>query len=124
MTPPIYSRIAFLLAGFFLFTFLSCQNGPAATPAAAKDSMPGAIPPAPGAHAGAVSGAGAAKETRQDLRQLHLSFAIPKDPSCGMPLTAGLEDTLRYKGKLYGFCSKECKEAFLKDPAAALAGAK
>ena len=39
-----------------------------------------------------------------------------KDPACGMPLTAGLEDTTRYKGKLYGFCSKECKEEFLKNP--------
>jgi YHS domain-containing protein len=39
-----------------------------------------------------------------------------KDPACGMPLTAELEDTTRYKGKLYGFCSKECKEEFLKDP--------
>jgi YHS domain-containing protein len=39
-----------------------------------------------------------------------------KDPACGMPLTAGLEDTSRYKGKLYGFCSKECKEEFLKNP--------
>jgi YHS domain-containing protein len=33
-----------------------------------------------------------------------------------MPLTAELEDTTRYKGKLYGFCSKECKAEFLKDP--------
>jgi YHS domain-containing protein len=33
-----------------------------------------------------------------------------------MPLTAGLEDTTRYKGKLYGFCSRECKEEFLKNP--------
>jgi YHS domain-containing protein len=39
-----------------------------------------------------------------------------KDPACGMPLTAGLEDTTRYKGRLYGFCSKECKAEFLKDP--------
>jgi YHS domain-containing protein len=39
-----------------------------------------------------------------------------KDPACGMPLTAGLEDTTRYKGKLYGFCSKECMAEFLKDP--------
>ena len=39
-----------------------------------------------------------------------------KDPACGMPLTAGLEDTTRYKGKLYGFCSKECMNEFLKNP--------
>jgi YHS domain-containing protein len=39
-----------------------------------------------------------------------------KDPSCGMPLSAGIEDTLHYNGKVYGFCSKECKDIFLKDP--------
>jgi len=39
-----------------------------------------------------------------------------KDPSCGMPLTAGLEDTTHYKGQAYGFCSKECKNEFLKNP--------
>jgi YHS domain-containing protein len=41
-----------------------------------------------------------------------------KDPSCGMPLTAGLEDTVHYNGKVYGFCSEECKNQFLKNPAA------
>jgi YHS domain-containing protein len=39
-----------------------------------------------------------------------------KDPSCGMPVTAGIEDTLHYSGKVYGFCSEECKQAFLKNP--------
>lgn len=43
-----------------------------------------------------------------------------KDFSCGMPLTAGLEDTCHFKGKAYGFCSKECKEEFLKNPSAYL----
>ena len=39
-----------------------------------------------------------------------------KDPACGMPVAAGINDTLRYDNKLYGFCSKECKEEFLKTP--------
>jgi YHS domain-containing protein len=39
-----------------------------------------------------------------------------KDPSCGMPLTAGIHDTVHYNGKVYGFCSDECKQIFLKDP--------
>jgi YHS domain-containing protein len=39
-----------------------------------------------------------------------------RDYSCGMPVSAGLEDTCHYKGKAYGFCSKECKEEFLKSP--------
>lgn len=42
-----------------------------------------------------------------------LKFADKSDPSCGMPLTAGVEDTVTVKGKLYGFCAKECKEQFL-----------
>ena len=42
------------------------------------------------------------------------------DLSCGMPLTAGIEDTCHYMGKIYGFCSKECKDDFLKNPAGAI----
>ena len=55
-----------------------------------------------------------AMASKPDLKNLH--FDYQKDPACGMPLRAGLEDTTHYKGKLYGFCSKECKDAFLKDP--------
>ena len=50
-----------------------------------------------------------------------LQFASKKDLTCGMPISAGLADTASYKGKLYGFCSAECKEDFLKDPEAHLA---
>ncbi len=39
-----------------------------------------------------------------------------KDFACGMPVTAGIEDTCHYKGKVYGFCAKECKDEFLKKP--------
>jgi YHS domain-containing protein len=39
-----------------------------------------------------------------------------RDPSCGMPVAAGIGDTAHYKGKVFGFCSKECKDEFLKDP--------
>ena len=39
-----------------------------------------------------------------------------RDPSCGMPVSAGIGDTTHYKGKVLGFCSKECKDEFLKDP--------
>ena len=53
------------------------------------------------------------------LKSLH--FDYPKDPACGMPLKAGLEDSTMYKGKLYGFCSKECKDEFLKDPSSFIA---
>ena len=50
----------------------------------------------------------------------NIAFALKKDPTCGMPVSAGIEDTVTYKGKLYGFCSKECKEEFLKSPKAYL----
>lgn len=50
-----------------------------------------------------------------------VNFASTKDLGCGMPLSAGLEDTAHYKGKIYGFCSTECKEDFLKDPEGHLA---
>ncbi|MBS1512412.1 MAG: YHS domain-containing protein [Bacteroidetes bacterium] len=50
-----------------------------------------------------------------------LTFDSPKDLSCGMPVTAGVEDTAHYKGKVYGFCSAECKADFMKDPEAHLA---
>ena len=51
----------------------------------------------------------------------NIVFASKKDPTCGMPVSAGIEDTVTYKGKLYGFCSKECKEEVLKNPKAYLA---
>ena len=38
-----------------------------------------------------------------------------KDPACGMPVTAGISDTLHYKNKVLGFCSTECKDSFVKD---------
>ncbi len=48
------------------------------------------------------------------------SVANKYDFACGMPVTAGIEDTVHYKGKIYGFCSAECKADFLKKPAAYL----
>jgi YHS domain-containing protein len=47
-----------------------------------------------------------------------------KDLVCGMPVTAGIEDTTHFNGKAYGFCSKECKEEFLKKPRVYIAAAK
>jgi YHS domain-containing protein len=46
------------------------------------------------------------------------------DPSCMMPLIAGIGDTLHYRGYVLGFCSKECKDDFFKDPVANLRLAK
>lgn len=46
-----------------------------------------------------------------------------RDPSCGMPISAGIDDTVHYKNKVLGFCSKECKDEFLKDPEKNIAAA-
>lgn len=45
-----------------------------------------------------------------------LTFDSPKDLVCGMPVKAGVADTVHYKGKVYGFCSSECKKEFSKNP--------
>ncbi|MFC4233260.1 hypothetical protein ACFOW1_15265 [Parasediminibacterium paludis] len=44
-----------------------------------------------------------------------------KDPSCGMPVRAGILDTIHYNGKVIGFCSAECKADFTKDAAKKMA---
>ena len=46
-----------------------------------------------------------------------IKFDNAKDFFCGMPLTTGITDTVHYNGKVYGFCSKGCKDGFMKDPA-------
>ena len=51
----------------------------------------------------------AASTIKVDLK----TFASLNDTTCGMPLSAGIADTATVDGKLYGFCSSSCKEAFL-----------
>ena len=46
-----------------------------------------------------------------------------KDPTCGMPVTAGISDTAHYENLVLGFCAVECKNEFLKNPKANLAAA-
>jgi YHS domain-containing protein len=41
-----------------------------------------------------------------------------KDPVCGMPASAGMEDSVHVGNKVIGFCSKECKSEYLKNPKA------
>jgi putative intracellular protease/amidase/YHS domain-containing protein len=47
-----------------------------------------------------------------------LKFDNVKDFICGMPVKAGVADTAHYNGKIYGFCSTDCKDEFLKNPSA------
>lgn len=47
----------------------------------------------------------------------NLKFDNAKDLVCGMPVTAGIMDTVHYKDKVFGFCSKDCKDEFRKNPA-------
>lgn len=50
-----------------------------------------------------------------------VAFDSKKDLVCGMPVTAGVSDTIHYKEKVYGFCSKDCKDEFVKNPSAFIA---
>ena len=54
-------------------------------------------------------------ETKIIIKESDL--ADQKDLVCGMPAFRYLADTAVYKGKIYGFCSEDCKDEFLKDPA-------
>ena len=62
------------------------------------------------------------KDTTSNIFE-HMLVDNKKDPSCGMPVTAGISDTAHYKDKVLGFCSKECKDAFQKNPVALIAAA-
>jgi YHS domain-containing protein len=48
-------------------------------------------------------------------------LAINKDLVCGMPVSASVTDTVHRKENIYGFCSPQCKEEFLKNPESFLA---
>lgn len=43
-----------------------------------------------------------------------IQFASKTDTTCGMPVAAGIKDTLVLNGKVYGFCATECKNEFEK----------
>ena len=45
-----------------------------------------------------------------------VKFDYATDPVCNMPVTAGVSDTAHYDGKVIGFCSPDCKTAFVADP--------
>lgn len=45
-----------------------------------------------------------------------LKLSNTHDMVCGMSINHSVGDTAYYKGRLYGFCSKGCKEAFKRNP--------
>jgi YHS domain-containing protein len=85
--------------------FTACKSGSADAQKNAADSV-AAMKPDSTAHA-----------------LQHLLVDNKKDPSCGMPVSAGISDTAHYKDKVLGFCSKECKESFEKNPEGLIAAA-
>ena len=52
------------------------------------------------------------QEIIDTTRFSNISFASDIDTTCGMPLSAGITDTMLYHGKIYGFCSPGCKQEF------------
>jgi YHS domain-containing protein len=94
-----------LTSAIAVFLFTACQSGPAKTEEKPKTDTV----------AMTQDSSGNAFE--------HLLVDNGKDPSCGMPTSAGIHDTAHYKDKVLGFCSKECKEAFQKDPEKLIAAA-
>lgn len=52
------------------------------------------------------------KDTPKENPFAGVEFASKYDTICGMPLTAGISDTLEWQGKIYGFCAEECKNEF------------
>ncbi len=64
----------------------------------------------------AMYDAGMATALHRESTFKAIRFDNTKDFVCGMPLTAGVGDTAHYKGKVYGFCSKQCKQIFLDNP--------
>ena len=70
------------------------------------------------------SGQQATEDTNQETASMNeaddskkfegIQFATLTDTICGMPLKAGIADTLVHDGKIYGFCATECKQEFAK----------
>jgi YHS domain-containing protein len=60
----------------------------------------------------------AEKDSAKKIAITEADLADKKDPVCGMPAFRYMEDTAVYQNKIYAFCSKDCKDEFVKDPAA------
>lgn len=58
------------------------------------------------------------KEVKEEKKALTVQLVSDKDPVCGMTVGTEPADTTLLNGNVYGFCSDDCKESFLKDSAA------
>jgi YHS domain-containing protein len=87
-------RLTVFSSLFFVLALASCETN-------APNEMSGTVP---------------APETKEsDINSSILSDNM--DHVCGMTVQTGsIADTTTYNGKVYGFCSTECKEAFVKEP--------
>lgn len=50
------------------------------------------------------------------MSDMHVD-TLRKDPVCGMKADDTKSDTAHYNNTVYAFCSKHCKDSFVKDPA-------
>lgn len=91
----------YILSLAILGLYISCNQG------AKKETTPAAVP---------NKDTMAVGKPVADFKTMH--FDHDKDFICGMPTSAGVSDTAQYKGKVYGFCSEDCKGEFVKDPEA------
>lgn len=57
-----------------------------------------------------------AEQQMNPSQKFHVIVDNALDPVCEMATTDHLSDTIHYQGKVYGFCSKICKEEFEKNP--------
>jgi YHS domain-containing protein len=87
---------------FVTFLFSSCSNSETA-------STPSLEPVKHGSAMQVATSDSLAKFTAEMVSN-------KRDFICGMPVIAGIADTVHYKGKVYGFCAAECKNEFLKSP--------
>ncbi|MHA7610410.1 YHS domain-containing protein [Elizabethkingia meningoseptica] len=55
-------------------------------------------------------------KTAQDIDLKDVKVVNAEDPICNMKTAEFLKDTAVYKGKIYGFCSDNCKKEFKKAP--------
>jgi len=93
------SKITLIILSIFILS--ACQSKQPAPPVVTAPPTPVMKMPAPA----------------QRLEKL-VKLEGKTDLVCGMPVSAGISDTITYRKKLYGFCSAGCKEEFVKDPIA------